>query len=158
MLPGLARVDAIEDDLLLLCGARWQQLEIGRGTCAYVRRLKELDATRPGLLLAHAYVRYLGDLSGGQMLGRIVARSLDLPEGHGVSFYGFGAAAQASVLARAFREGLGRIELDTAQADAVVREASWSFRMHRFLFLELALAAGLTQGHANRPAALPAWP
>lgn len=34
----------------------------------YVTRLTALIHKEPLLLLAHAYVRYLGDLSGGQML------------------------------------------------------------------------------------------
>ena len=38
-----------------------------------------LAATQPALLAAHAYVRYLGDLSGGQMLARIVSQGLQLP-------------------------------------------------------------------------------
>ncbi|MCK7500861.1 MAG: biliverdin-producing heme oxygenase [Comamonadaceae bacterium] len=40
---------------------------------AYVARLRWLDRHDPGRLLAHAYVRYLGDLSGGQVVQRIVA-------------------------------------------------------------------------------------
>lgn len=46
------------------------------------------DAT---LLLAHAYVRYLGDLSGGQTIQRRIARAynLDVAIGKGIKFYNF---------------------------------------------------------------------
>jgi heme oxygenase (biliverdin-producing, ferredoxin) len=43
---------------------------------AYRDRVAELAGRAPLLLAAHAYVRYLGDLSGGRMLGRAMRRSL----------------------------------------------------------------------------------
>lgn len=61
----------------------------------YVSRIRTLsasDATAP-LLLAHAYVRYLGDLSGGQVIKRRLMRVYNLPEtGEGVRFYEFESA------------------------------------------------------------------
>ena len=51
----------------------------------YVPPAFAADAPR---LIAHAYVRYLGDLSGGRIVGRILARSPGLgPEA--LSFYDF---------------------------------------------------------------------
>lgn len=62
----------------------------------YVSRIRTLsasDATVP-LLLAHAYVRYLGDLSGGQLIKHRLMRVYNLPEtGEGVRFYEFGSAS-----------------------------------------------------------------
>lgn len=45
----------------------------------------------PSALLAHAYVRYLGDLSGGQIIRRRIAKAydLDVVSGLGTEFYGF---------------------------------------------------------------------
>jgi heme oxygenase (biliverdin-producing, ferredoxin) len=58
---------------------------------AYVARLRELaDSEDPSPLLAHAYVRYLGDLSGGQTIKHTLARAYDLDSpGLGLSFYEF---------------------------------------------------------------------
>jgi heme oxygenase (biliverdin-producing, ferredoxin) len=59
---------------------------------AYVSRIEELaDGADPSPLLAHSYVRYLGDLSGGQIIRHVVAKAytLDEKEGRGVSFYAF---------------------------------------------------------------------
>lgn len=63
---------------------------------AYVERLEYLlNSDDPSRLLAHAYVRYLGDLSGGQVIRRRVAKAygLDLGEdegsGLGTKFYDF---------------------------------------------------------------------
>lgn len=45
------------------------------------------------MLLSHSYVRYLGDLSGGQVLRRRVAKAYGLAEDDdaGVEFYTFGS-------------------------------------------------------------------
>jgi hypothetical protein len=50
--------------------------------------------TAPGqapLLLAHAYVRYLGDLSGGQIIGGRIKRAYGLKGKEGIAFYDFSA-------------------------------------------------------------------
>lgn len=74
-----------------------------RGLAEYTSRLRALASARdPAPLLAHAYVRYLGDLSGGQVIRRRVARAYGLEDdgGAGVSFYEFaklGGGAGATV-------------------------------------------------------------
>ena len=59
----------------------------------YIKRLRNLAANGGGdsrLLLAHSYVRYLGDLSGGQILCEVIAKSYNFPNnGNGVRFYHF---------------------------------------------------------------------
>ncbi|KAG6836700.1 hypothetical protein H0H93_004676 [Arthromyces matolae] len=58
----------------------------------YINRIQDLaKASDPSPLLAHAYVRYLGDLSGGQMIRRTIAKAYGLDEasGQGLSFYAF---------------------------------------------------------------------
>jgi heme oxygenase len=59
---------------------------------AYTKRLHTLShSADPSLLLAHAYVRYLGDLNGGQVIRRRVAKAyaIDVEDGSGVKFYEF---------------------------------------------------------------------
>ena len=55
----------------------------------YKGRLEHLADSDPIRLLAHAYVRYLGDLSGGQFIRRRIAKAYELEDGAGVSFYEF---------------------------------------------------------------------
>ncbi|KAF8895607.1 hypothetical protein BD779DRAFT_1500478 [Infundibulicybe gibba] len=58
----------------------------------YVSRINELaDSADPTPLLAHSYVRYLGDLSGGQTIRHTLAKAYDLDEASalGLSFYAF---------------------------------------------------------------------
>ncbi len=140
----LRRAPALESDLTRLHGTDWRDaIALQPAALAYAQRLRELDASQPRLLLAHAYVRYLGDLSGGQLLRRIVARDFGIAEGEGgTAFYDFGAPPDAQALARAFRDALGEIALDAAGIEAVVGEAMSSFRRHARLFDELARQAG----------------
>ena len=75
----------------------------------YVGRIQELAASPdPSRLLAHAYVRYMGDLSGGQFIRRRIAKAYALEDGAGLSFYEFrplaGGAQRAKVrISRTYR-------------------------------------------------------
>jgi len=104
----------------------------------YAAHLARLDAEAPLLLVAHAYVRYLGDLSGGQRLRTIVSESFALTHGRGTAFYDFGPPAAVGQRAAALRAGLDALPLDAASADLVVGEARGAFERHGRLFEALA--------------------
>jgi hypothetical protein len=57
----------------------------------FTSHLSGLSRSDPGLLLAHTYVRYLGDLSGGQLVASKIRRvySLPPPPAGGTAFYEF---------------------------------------------------------------------
>lgn len=136
-LSELSRTTALEADLDALHGSDWRRtIPLTAAAVAYVERLRWLDEFDPPLLVAHSYVRYLGDLSGGQMLGRVVAGALRLRDGRGTSFYSFGPPG-AEALASHYRQGLSAIRLDEAGAARLVEEAREAFRRHCALFAEL---------------------
>ncbi len=99
---------------------------------------------RPELLVAHAYVRYLGDLSGGQQLKRIVTRSLAIgPRLRRIAFYDFGdAAADGGTDTDIPGNGLAQVSADARDRDRIVAEARDAFGRHQQLFEQLA-ATGL---------------
>lgn len=105
---------------------------------AYVARLRSLADEAPALLVGHAYTRYLGDLYGGQILRRVVARTFDLSEQTGVEFYAF--PGDLAALRQAFRAGLARVPADEPLTSAIVDEACEAFARHGVLFAELAAA------------------
>lgn len=137
-LPALYRTDALARDLAVIANVPAPAL--APATRAYVERLDAIARERPVLLAAHAYVRYLGDLNGGQVLRKIVARSLNLADGVGTSFYEFGDDEAVAALNEALRGGLDALPLSAPDADAVVREAQHAFDRHVQLFEELAAA------------------
>lgn len=65
----LNRKEALEADLEFFYGPDWEKKTTTPTKAAvdYVKRIKEISKTKPELLVAHAYTRYLGDLSGGQV-------------------------------------------------------------------------------------------
>ena len=140
-LPALWRTQALERDLHELHGPGWSaELPVQAASLSYAARLRELEAAQPALLLAHAYVRYLGDLSGGQMLRNIVAASPALGAASAVAFYDFGDPVGTRELTLAFRAGLGSVAVDEALSTALVDEALLAFGLHRRLFDELMAA------------------
>lgn len=138
VLPTLFRSEALAADLALLDGAPGQlRTPLCDATRQYVERLDWLDSNAPELLVAHAYVRYLGDLNGGQVLRRMVARGLGLQGDAGTRFYEFGDELHRQCLTRAFRDGLQVAGALAAQPDAIVNEAVSAFERHAALFDEL---------------------
>lgn len=133
--PRLARHAALAADLVHLHGPGWEQLPIAAPMQRCVRRLQQASAAQ---LLAHAYVRYLGDLAGGQILDRIIGKALALDGDQGRAFYRFPAPG-AGPLAAGFRSGLDALS-ETASAavrQRIVDEAVWAFRLHGELFAAL---------------------
>lgn len=137
----LYRSAAIEQDLAFLAVPEDTPLCVAAQ--AYVQRLEVLSAERSPLLLAHAYVRYLGDLYGGQTLRRCVSRLLPSESGQGLQFYDFGTPDQVADLIAAFRSGLDRVQLDAEQAEAMAQEARLGFAWHVDMFRQLPHAAAV---------------
>jgi heme oxygenase len=134
--PLLYRTAALAADLRVLHGARWSELPVTAAMRSYVARLEEIAREQPPLLAAHAYVRYMGDLSGGQILRDVVRRALDLQDGAGLAFYTF-AGGNGREIKEAFRAALDALPLDDALALEIVAEARDAFARHVALFEEL---------------------
>ena len=129
----LWRTNLIEQDLDHLFRGEWQRdLSLCAASIEYLQHLEAIcaDSSRSHLLVSHAYVRYLGDLSGGQMLQRTIARSLGLSSGQGTAFFDFGSAQQIQAQARRFRNGLDRIVMSESKCREIVDEAVYSFELH----------------------------
>lgn len=103
----------------------------------YAQRLTSLQGTQAHRLWAHVYVRYLGDLHGGQILSRLVAAHFAQPGAQGTRFYEFGGASAVQALRDVLRQQLAEQRLHQGQADEVVAEACWAFEAHGALFEQI---------------------
>jgi len=138
----LVRVPAIEADLAHLLGDDWRtRARVLPATAAYVARLDAAGDDLPRYA-AHAYTRYLGDLSGGQVLKRMIERHHGL-RGDGVSFYDFPQIHRLKPFKDVYRERLDALPLTPAQRADVVAEARVAFRLNRAVFTDLAAVHGL---------------
>jgi heme oxygenase len=105
---------------------------------AYVRRIRLVAAAEPIRLIGHVYTRYLGDLSGGQILARIAERSLGLAHGAGLDFYDFEEVADIPAMKTLFRARLDELDaLPEYERAAVIDEAITAFRHNIAVFDQL---------------------
>lgn len=112
---------------------------------AYLDHLTDLSAsssTAPALL-AHAYVRYLGDLSGGQFIGTRLRKSFSLKGQDGLRFYQFGDEVieattrrqQLTDLKNWYRRGMDEgVGDDQKLKTRLIKEANLSFMLNTHLF------------------------
>ena len=132
--PELNRQAHVEEDLEFYYGEQWRDLvrpsEAGK---RYVARIRWVANTNPALLVAHAYVRYLGDLSGGQGLKRVVRSALDLPGDCGTRFYEFDAMPTPDTqreFKERYRNALSSLKVDDPLAEQIVEEANFAFQLN----------------------------
>jgi len=146
----LERTDTLAADLrYYLDTPDGQAVDFGKlspATQQYVDQVQLLAKEDPLLLLAHAYTRYLGDLSGGQILARAAEKAYKLPKDKGGSFYNFEAIGCApsdlKSFKKAYRTSLDALQLSARRADAMVQEANKAFLLNILIFQERDVAAG----------------
>jgi heme oxygenase len=128
---GLHRAGALAADLEAIAGGNWKEaLPLLPAGAGYARRVRAAaDGDDGWRLLGHAYVRYLGDLSGGQILSRLLARSLGLgPEA--LAFHAFPAIADPRAFKADWREAVDRAGAGPGEAATVIEEARAAFRLN----------------------------
>ena len=136
--PELVREPALRADLEYLAGREWRAIEVLPATDAYCERILEVSARSSGGLVAHHYVRYLGDLSGGQVLGRAIARVYDLPDHLGTSAYHFEAIDSPKAFKESYRANLDALPWSTEQRAVAALEANVAFECNTALFRDLS--------------------
>mgnify|MGYP003137279757 FL=1 len=136
-LPELERVTALERDLRYYYGPIWRSIVKPSEECQrYVDRIHEVAKSEPELLIGHHYTRYLGDLSGGQILKGIAEKALNL-NGEGLYFYEFDKIDNAKIYKEKYRSILDKLPLTDSQQNAIITEANYAFRLNMYMFEQL---------------------
>lgn len=133
-LPALYRSFAIESDLKALLGACERWPGVLPAGAAYGARVADAAGPR---LIAHAYVRYLGDLSGGRILGRVLARAPGLKR-ESLNFYDFPAIADTDRFRHSYRAAIDSAALSPVEEEDVLDEGCAAFEQHIRLSEEVA--------------------
>ncbi|XP_007544198.1 heme oxygenase 2-like [Poecilia formosa] len=135
----LHRREALARDLEYFYGADWEsQISLSAGTKPYVDRIHEVGEADPVLLVAHSYTRYMGDLSGGQILKKVAQRALKLPaSGEGLNFYQFEGITSHRGFKQLYRSRMNELELDPEAKQRIVDESNRAFGFNMMVFSEL---------------------
>lgn len=135
--PSLARGPALAKDLadLVDAGVRVDRA-LGRAAgTPLAARIRDVARDEPVRLAAHAYVRYMGDLAGGRMMGRALSSVLGPPGSPGTAFFRFPSDLNPGAEVRRIRAALDAIPAPTHTS--VISEAREAFRFHIRLAREL---------------------
>lgn len=132
----LARVAYLEQDLNVLHGTEaWKSRVVALpATERYIRRLEALES--PAALIAHHYVRYLGDLSGGQVIATMMRRHYDIPA-EALSFYDFTELGKLKPYKDRYRALLNELRFDADARATALSEAEEAFVLNSLVFADL---------------------
>jgi len=134
----LYRTAFLQRDLRYYYGPMYRELMVPSEACnTYCYRLNEIAEKDPYLLIAHHYTRYIGDLSGGQIIKGIAKKALNPPEGEGLHFYDFPMIDDAKAFKTDYRAVLDGLEVNEHQVNTLITEANYAFRLNMYIFDEL---------------------
>ena len=134
----LNRIEQLKMDVRYYYGPNWRSIIApSESAVQYVERVHEVADKDSYLLVGHHYTRYLGDLSGGQILKGIAEKALNLREGEGLKFYEFDKIDDKKEYKNKYRTALDNLPLDQGQIDAIFTEANYAFKLYMDLFDEL---------------------
>jgi heme oxygenase len=141
----LYRSEPIRADLRALQGSDWAgKLPLLPTAARYAARIALAARLEPALLVAHAYTRYLGDLSGGRLLRPLLAAAPGIGPG-ALAFTNFAIPDDGEGFRRRYREGLERAARLAPQPAALVSEAQRAFRLNIALGEEARRVAARAQ-------------
>ncbi|MET8896871.1 heme oxygenase (biliverdin-producing) [Streptomyces albogriseolus] len=137
--PELFRLAALERDLRHLRGPGWRSaLTALPATRVYAGRVAAVAREWPAGYVAHHYTRYLGDLSGGQIIRDKAERTWGFArKGDGVRFYVFEGIASPAAFKREYRALLDGVAVDDLEKQRVVAECKRAFSLNSDVFRAL---------------------
>jgi heme oxygenase len=129
LVPGLERTERLRSDLARLGAEPGVRSAAARD---YASRVVLAGATSAPAYVAHHYTRYLGDLSGGQIISAALRRELCLD----LAFFAF-PDLRGPTVKRRYREHLDGLPWSTDEQDAAIAEAGVAFARNQALAAEL---------------------
>jgi len=137
----LLRSAAIASDLQYFEGDAWREVITPLpSTLRYVERLETVAASSSAAFVAHHYLRYLGDLSGGQIIRVMVQRHYAIPD-EGLSFLVFPLIPKPKPFKDIYRAALEDAAWTPEERDGFIAEVDVSYGLNYDLFTELGQRA-----------------
>jgi heme oxygenase len=144
--PELFRMTALEQDLEHLRGPGWRAtVSALPATVEYAERISTCARTWPAGYVAHHYTRYMGDLSGGQIIRDTAEKTWGLSrKGDGVRFYVFEQIPNPAAFKRSYCELLDALPGDALERQRVVAECKRAYGLNNGMFEALGAEFPLT--------------
>ncbi|MDP9801273.1 heme oxygenase [Arcanobacterium wilhelmae] len=131
----LERLAAIEQDLAAL-GLTERAADPASQLASTRAYVEAIENATPGALVAHHYVRYLGDLSGGQIIATMLRRNYGLGDDV-LNFYSFPGIDKPKVFKDEYRAALDALPADEAARAEIIDNAVQAFHYNQAVFVEL---------------------
>ena len=132
--PQINRRKNLEEDLKFYYGENWrEQINLIPECKEFVDRIREVANNDLPLLVAHSYVRYMGDLSGGQALKNLARSYMNLPEDKGTRFYEFDSLNSIEAIKdfkAKYRNALNALPVDEETGQKIADEAIRVFTLN----------------------------
>ena len=137
--PQLTRLPALEADLRFLIGPDWRrECSPLPTTRRYVERIQEIAGWAGGFV-AHHYTRYLGDLSGGQHIYKVMQKRFGF-DTNGIGFYLFDGIADPTEFKNVYRSQLDAAEWDADESARIIDEVVRAYELNADVFRDLSAA------------------
>ena len=133
----LRRTERLRSDLVAL-GIDPQTITPLPAVERYVAAI-EATINEPARYIAHHYTRYLGDLSGGQVVAHRMREHYGL-DASTLSFYTFDGIDKLKRYKDAYRDRIDALDIGESGVDNLVAEAISAFELNQELFADLDAA------------------
>ena len=136
----VARVPALERDAVAVLGEQWRDRPEALpvpATLEYCDRIREVGSDWASGWVAHQYVRYLGDLSGGIYVGRRIEEVFGLDATNGTAFYDFPKVPDPAAWKDAYRQRLDDAPWGKGEQHRIVNEILEAYRLNTEIFTQL---------------------
>lgn len=119
------------------CPSAWGVLAVLPATAAYAAKLRESHTAE--MMVAHHYVRYLGDLSGGQIIAVMLKRHYQVPK-DALHFYRFDGIPKPKPYKDAYRAALNTLPATAEQCEQILDHAVSAFHLIEAVFSDIGAA------------------
>ena len=133
----LERSKPIIKDLDNLVGRNsWMKLPLLPATVECTHHINQIKRSDSVALLAHIYVRYLGDLNGGQVLQRLLKDTLNLQD-ECLNFYKFPEIEDLKLFRINYRNALNNVDVSTETRKTITSAAIAAFQFNIDLSIQI---------------------
>lgn len=136
--PVLDRMAALDADMAYLAGDGWREkFPASPSTERYIARIRETCFDWPGGFVAHHYTRYLGDMSGGQHIAKLMRRHFGLEGNQGTEFYNFEAVGDLDAFKNDYRAALDNAPWDDDEKERIIQEVLYAYEVNGAVLRDL---------------------